>query len=138
MLRDLLNFEGVNWWVLLGGLGLNFITTVMVGLVDIYLRTLESISEFYGNYGAPFMVLVMFLACALVAFIVGKIADDLPLKHAVWSALGAVVPLLLGAVLFVNPNTLMLAIMAVAGAFNGGLLATPRRRYGPPPRSGVR
>ena len=134
MFKDLLNFDGINWWTLLGGLGLNFVITVIVGLGSIYLQATEPEGGFFTSFGAPILVLGLFLACTLAGFIVGKIAGDVPVKHALWSSMGAVVPLLIGSIVFMNPNTLMFPVMALTGGLNGGMLAMPRRRYGPPPR----
>jgi len=132
MFKQLLNFNGINWWTLLGGLGLNFVITAITSLAGAYLATNESTAEFYTKFGPPLMVIWLFLACALAGYIVGKIADDLSLKHAFWSSLGAVVPLLAGALLFFNPMQFMLAGVALAGAINGGMFATPRPHHSPP------
>jgi hypothetical protein len=132
MFKDLLNSEGINWWTLLGGLGLNFMITVLLGLASIYFQAVGPEGGFFTNFGAPLVVLAFFLACTLGGFIVGKIAGDVPVKHALWSSLGAVAPLLIGSITLMNPNTLMFPIIAVAGALNGGMLAMPRRRYSPP------
>jgi len=132
MFRDLLNFQGVNWWTLLGGLGLNFVITMLTSLFGAYLSSAESTSGFYQQAGPPLMVLIIFLGCGLAGFVVAKIADDVPLKHALWSSLGAVVPFIFGAVLLFSPMQIMLAVVAVAGAFNGGIIGSPRPRYRPP------
>jgi len=133
-LKSLLNFEGINWWTLLGGLGLNFVIMVFTSIAGAYLAVNESTADFYTKFGPPLMVMWIFVVCGLAGFIVGKIADDLPLKHAFWSSLGSVVPFLAGAVLFFNPMQFLLAAVALAGAMNGGMLATPRPRYRPPNR----
>ena len=78
------------------------------------------------------MVLAMFLACVLAGFIIGKIADDVPLKHALISSLGAVAPLVLASIRGLNPMLLMLALVAIAGNLNGGMLAMPRPKNRPP------
>jgi FtsH-binding integral membrane protein len=132
--RDLFNFNGINWWTLLGGLGLNFVITAIIAIAGAYLGTNEATAEFYGRYGPPIMVIVVFVACVGAGFITAKIADDVPTKHAFISSLGAVVPFVLVAVLSFNPMLFMMAAIAAAGNLNGGMLAAPRRRHGPPPR----
>jgi hypothetical protein len=132
MFKYLLNFQGINWWVLLGGLGLNFILNLVTSLFATYLAVYPSTAEIFKAYGAPFMVILLFVVFVGAGFVVGKIADDEPVKHAFWASLGAAVPFLVGAVLFVNPNQLMLAAVAVAGALNGGMLAIRKPRYTPP------
>ena len=135
MFSDLLNFEGINWWTLLGGIGLNFIVTMFSSLGGAYLASNDATSEFYRQYGSPLMVLAIFASCILAGYITGKIADDVPLKHAFVSSLGAVAPFLFLAVTTFNLMALMMAAVAVAGNLNGGRLALPRRQYGPPPNN---
>lgn len=132
MFRDLFNFQGINWWTLLGGLGLNFVITTISSLSGAYLASNEATADFYQRFGAPLMVLIIFVACGLAGYITGKIADDVPLKHAVISSLGAIVPFLVGAVLLLSPVQFMLAAVAAAGAMNGGMLSVPRPRRRPP------
>ena len=131
MFKNLLNLEGINWWTLLGGLGLNFVIATIVSIGSIYLGANEATADFYQRYGPILLVLVIFLACGFAGYIVAKIADDQPLKHAFWASLGAVAPLVFGAVLSMcqNPMQFMLAVVAAAGALNGGMLAIPRPRY---------
>jgi hypothetical protein len=131
--RDLFNFDGINWWTLLGGLGLNFVITAIIAIAGAYLGTNEATAAFYGQFGPPIMVLVVFVACVGAGFITAKIADDVPTKHAFISSLGAVVPFIFVAVLSFNPMLFMMAMIAAAGNLNGGMLAAPRRRHGPRP-----
>ena len=134
MFRNLLNLEGINWWTLLGGLGLNFVIATGISITSAVLSEIETTKDFYQRYGLPLVVLAIFLACGFAGYIVAKIADDQPLKHAFWASLGAVAPLLFAAVLSMcqNPMLFMLAVVAAAGALNGGMLAIPRPRYRPP------
>ncbi len=127
--RDLFNFRGVNWWVLLGGLGSNFIVFVIFGLGGAYLAMNEGTAAFYQTYGPVLMVLVIFVACVLTGWVTGKISDDYPVKHAFISSLGAVAPLLFMGVISLNPMMLVLAGVAAAGNLNGGMLSVRKRHY---------
>ena len=129
MLKHLFSFDGVNWWTLLGGLGLNFVLTMFASLGGAYFATNPATEEFYGQFGAPIMIIVIFLMCGVAGFITGKIADDYHVKHAFLASLGAAVPLLAGGVLLFNPMQVMLAAVAVAGNMNGGMLSVPKPRY---------
>ena len=129
MFKELLNFRGINWWTLLGGMGLNFVITTLASVAGAYFASREATSEPYQQHGALLMMLGIFLACGLAGFIIAKIADDVPLKHAFLSSLGAFVPMLVIAVLTFSPHLFMLAAIATAGNLNGGMLATRRRRY---------
>lgn len=128
MLRDLLNFRGVNWWTLLGGIGLNFVISTFLGLFGTYLAANDATAELYARFGAPLMVLAIFGLAVGAGWVVGKIADDEPVKHALLSSLGAIAPLFFAAVMTFNPMLLMMAAIAAAGNLNGGMLAMPRRR----------
>ena len=128
MFSDLFNFQGINWWTLLGGMGLNFIISMLSSLFGSYLAANEATTEMYQQFGAPAMVLVIFLACGLAGYVIAKIADDVPAKHAFLSSLGAFVPFVFTGVMSFNPMPLMLAVVAAAGNLNGGMLASPRPR----------
>jgi hypothetical protein len=129
----MLNFRGINWWTLLGGMGLNFLITMLSSFLGAYLGSNEGTREAYAQYGSALLILVIFGTCLGAGYITGKLADDVPVKHAFLSSLGAFVPLVLGGVMSFNPLMLMSAAVAVAGNFNGGILSQPKSRRGPPP-----
>ncbi len=131
MLRSLFNFQRVNWWVLLSGAGFNLIITLVTALVGAYLANNESTAEAYARWGQPLIMLAIFLLCGVTGWLVAKIADDVPLKHAFLAGMGAFLPFLTMAMLTFSPIFLMLAVVALAGALNGGLLGVPRRHYRP-------
>ncbi len=134
MFRDMLNFKRINWWTFLGGAGLNLLISLFASFIGAYLAANEATSDFYMRFGPVLMVLAVFLACGLAGFIISKIADDVPLKHAFLSSLGAVIPFFAAAVLSINPMLLMMAGVAVAGNLNGGMLGLPKPRYRSPDR----
>ena len=74
-MSSLFNFQGVNWWVLLGGMGMNFIITMVYALLGAYLGSNEATADTYAQIGPPVMVLAIFLSCILAGFIAGKLAD---------------------------------------------------------------
>ena len=129
MFKELFNFRGINWWTLVAGMGLNFVITVFGSLGGAYLATNEATSDAYQQHGPLLMMLAVFIACGLAGFVIAKIADDVPVKHAFLSSLGAFIPFLAMAVLTFAPALLILAAMAVAGGLNGGMLAVRRRHY---------
>jgi hypothetical protein len=129
MFSDLFNFRGINWWTLVGGLGLNFVISTFTSLFGAYLATNESTSAMYGQFGILLMGVLLFIACGLAGFVIAKIADDVPIKHALWSSLGAVVPFLAVAVLSLNPMLFVFGGLAAAGNLNGGMMGTPKPHY---------
>jgi hypothetical protein len=132
MFKNLFNLEKINWWILLGGIALNLTIVLTVGLLNAYVANHEATAETYRQIGGPILLLVIFLACGLAGYLVGKMADDEPVKYAFLSSLGAAVPMAVGALLF-NLAQLLLAIVAVLGGLNGGVLSLPRHRHSPPP-----
>ncbi len=132
MFKNLFNLEKINWWILLGGIALNLTIVLTVGLVNAYVANHEATAEAYRQFGGPILLLIIFLACGLAGYLVGKMADDEPVKYAFLSSLGAAVPMTVGAFLFVNLSQLLLAIVAVLGGLNGGVLSLPRHRHSPP------
>ena len=133
MFGNLLNFAGINWWTLLAGMGLNFVISSGTSLLGAYLITGEATSEFYEANGAPLMLLLLFALYVLSGYIIGKMADDVPVKHAFLSGLGGVVPFLFVAVTTFSIIPLMLAVVTAAGCLNGGMLSVSRRHRVPPP-----
>jgi len=131
MFKNLFNLRKANWWLLFGGIALNLMIVLAVGLMNAYVANHEATAEFYSQIGGAVLLLFLFLACGLAGFFIGKTADDEPVKYAFLSSLGAAIPMALGALLF-NPWQLLLAIAAALGGLNGGMLALPRRRHGPP------
>jgi len=129
MFKEMLNFRKINWWTLLGGLGLNFIITMLASTAGAYLASQEATRDAYQRHGPLLMMLGIFLVCGLAGFVIAKIADDVPIKHAFLSSLGAFVPLLVMGVLTLAPMSLMFAVIAAAGNLNGGMLAVRRRHY---------
>ena len=128
MFSEMFNFRGINWWTLLGGLGLNFVITVFASIGGAYLSSNEATLELYQQIGPPAMVLIIFLACGFSGFITAKIADAEPVKHAFISSLGAIAPFIFTAVISFNIMPIMMAAVAAAGNLNGGILAVRRPR----------
>ena len=129
MFSEMFNFKGINWWTLLGGLGLNFVITVFASIGGAYLSSSEATLELYKQIGPPGMVVVIFLACGFAGFITAKIADDEPVKHAFISSLGAIAPFVFTAVISFNIMPFMMAAVAAAGNLNGGMLAVRRPKH---------
>lgn len=134
MFRYLFSFEGINWWTLLGGLGLNFILTLFTAMGGAYLGTNPGTADFYAQFGAPITVVAYFLLTGLVGFVTGKIAGEYQVRHAFMGSLGGLVPLLVVGVLTFTPMALMLAVVGVAGNMNGGMLSVPKPKYTRPDR----
>jgi hypothetical protein len=132
MFKNLLNFEGINWWTLVAGLGANFVATTFIALAIVALRGDQSAAGVFESFGLLIVLAAIFLICGLVGYIIAKIADDQPLKHALWASMGSAVPFVVFGVLLLNPNLVLGAAFSVLGALNGGMFAIPKPHYRPP------
>jgi hypothetical protein len=126
LLRHVMSFENVNWWLLVSGFGANIIVASVATILGAYLASSESTTAWYALSGAPLMLLGVFVATLLAGTVVCRSADDVPLRHAFLSSLGAVAPFVLGALFTLNYMLLMLALVAVLGNMNGAMVALPR------------
>ena len=71
MWSELFNFTGINWWTLLGGIGLNFIITMVASLFGAYLQSSEATAEVYKQLGPPGMVVAVFACCLGAGWTIG-------------------------------------------------------------------
>ena len=123
--KDVFNLRGLNYWLLASGVGLNIIWTFFI-----FLFALQFLESGGGNPAIVQlgMMIAVFLGAFLTGWLIGKWAADLrgP-SYGVIGSLGSA-----GIILFVLAPTgivgLLTALVALAGGFNGGLFALPRRR----------
>lgn len=128
MLRYLFSLDRVNLWVLLGGAGLNLLIALSSSLVSAYFALAGDERGPLQPLLPPLMLLGVFLACGLAGWIIAKISEDVPLRHAFLAALGAAVPYTYFGLTWLNPWLLILGLVAVAGNVNGALLVLRNRR----------
>ena len=131
MLKKMLNFDGINWWMLVGGVGLNFIISLVSSFLGAYWALSPATQDFYQRYGSALMILGIFLATGLAGYMISKMSHDVPLKHALFSSFGALVPFFVAGLMSLNVMLLMLGLVAVAGNLNGGMLGLPKPHHFP-------
>lgn len=126
-LNRFFDLGGLNFWVLASGNGLNLVITMGVGLGAAWLAT-------NGQYTAQTILLMMgsFLGPLLVAFICGRMERERFETYALATLPGALIPVVFA--ILSNPLPgLMVAVVALLGALNGGRLAamsvTRHRRW---------
>lgn len=134
MLKYLFSFEGINWWTLLGSLGLNFFVSLLAAGLGMFLGTNPGTADFYTRFGAPLTIVVYFILAGVAGYVTGKIAGEYQVRHAFMGSLGGAIPLLAAGVLTINPMALMLAVIAVAGNLNGAIRSIPKPKYTRPDR----
>jgi hypothetical protein len=113
--------EGLNWWVIVSGIGMNFLlmTLLMISVI------------FAGEGGISLAVTTIamslggFLIPLLTAYVCGRLGDERFLSYAFYPLIGYLVPVIWGVISAGVLGILMIAF-GVLGAFNGGALAARR------------
>ena len=131
-LKRVMNTEGLNWWTVVSGIGLNFVFTAFLFL------TMTAFSE---QGLAPWLYTVTmcvgaFLIPLITAYVCGRLADERYLTYALYPLVGFLI-LTVPGILFAGVFGALITAFGVLGAFNGANLvarrAMKRRReiYGP-------
>jgi hypothetical protein len=135
--RRVLQPQGLNWWLVASGIGMNFILTT------IFLLTVTALVSEETNEIAYSLTLSVgsFLIPLLTAYICGRLADERYLTYALYSLAGFLV-LAVPGVLYAGMFGFLVVGFGILGAINGaGLVAQRamhRRReiYGPEDEAG--
>jgi hypothetical protein len=123
--KSLVNFSGLNYWLLASGIGLNLIFTFII----IFL----SFDSLTTNPQAPELIQIglmvaIFFSTFLTGWLLGRMADDNrgPTYGLIGSlgSVGLIIPLLLPAGIL----GFLLAVVALAGGLNGGIMSLPRKK----------
>jgi MFS family permease len=117
--------RGINFWWLASGVGLNLSWAVVV-LLFIF-RVLSAGIDTVENMQLVLMV-GFFIGPLVIGWLIGRWADDgRGPTYGLIGSIGSLV-LILYAVLPSGPLGLLVALVALAGGLNGGLLSQRRRR----------
>lgn len=119
--EEMLNPHGLNWWLVVSGIGLNFVLMTFLMLGVIYAAQ----NEFNPNLITIVMSLGGFLIPLLTAYVCGRLGDERFLTYAFYPLIGYLVPVLFG-ILSSGVFGLLMVLFGVLGAFNGGTLAARR------------
>ncbi len=125
--KELTNLNGINWWLLLSGGGINFIWAS-----GVLIWALQTISEERSTINSiqVWLLLGLFLGPFLVGLMLGKWAADG--RGPTYGIISTIISLgVIGYALIPNGIIGLLALMVhLMGGLNGGLLSQPR---GPSP-----
>ena len=119
--------QGLNWWTIVSGLGMNFILTILLFLLLAYAATL-------GVHEVAYTLLMCLGAVTiplLTAYVCGRIAGERYLSYAFYPLAGYLI-LTVPGILYVGMFGILMVIFGVLGAFNGANLAARhayRRRH---------
>jgi hypothetical protein len=122
--RRVFDLKGLNWWVVLSGMGMNFVLTSFLML------WIASSTSTEGEVaGSALITLVMmgggFFIPLLTAYVCGRLSDERFLTYAAYSLVGYLIPVMPGILASGGMGFLMLAF-GFLGAFNGATLSARR------------
>lgn len=124
MIKKILNLKGINYWYLASAIALNLFWTIAIAL---FLSTLL-LKQVQDSTGLMPVILLLatFLGPFMIGWVVGNMAADLrgP-TYGVYGSLGGAV-ILLAVASSTGSMGFILAIVAIAGGLNGGMVSLRR------------
>jgi hypothetical protein len=127
------NPQGLNWWIVVSGIGMNFVlmTFLVIGVV----YAAENGTN--PAWTTTAMSLGGFLIPLLTAYVCARMGDERFLTYAFYPLIGYLMPVLFG-ITSAGMFGLLMVVFGVLGAFNGGNMAArrARRRQHSPPDEG--
>ena len=115
------NPQGLNWWIVVSGIGMNFVLMTLLVLAILYASqtglspTLFTVAMSLGGFLIPL----------LTAYVCGRMGDERFLAYAFYPLIGYLMPVLFG-MTSAGMFGLLMVVFGVLGAFNGGTLAARR------------
>ncbi|MGI6368631.1 MAG: hypothetical protein ACOX2L_09830 [Anaerolineae bacterium] len=129
LLKHVLSFQDVDWWVLAGGIALNLGIALLATILGAYLAIAPHTAEQYALMGPPVMLLAVFLASLGAGALIARMAYQVPLRHAFIGSIGGAGAFIVGAVVSLNYMLLILALVCILGNLNGAILGLPKPHY---------
>jgi hypothetical protein len=123
--KSLVNLSGLNYWLIASGIGLNLIFTFLAIFLSFYgLRVEPQAVE-----GTQLVLMaIIFLSNLLTGWLIGWMADDnRGPAYGLMSSLSSV-GLIVTVILPTGILGILLAVVALAGGINGGVLSLRRRK----------
>jgi hypothetical protein len=119
--RRELNPEGLNWWTVVSGMGMNFAMTALLFLMF----TVSPLQALGPTINSLAMAIGGFVIPLLTAFVCGRISDERYLAYAFYPLIGYLI-LTVPGVLYAGMFGVLLVVIGVLGAFNGATLVARR------------
>ena len=125
------NPQGLNWWLVVSGIGLNFVLMTFLVIGVIYAAE----NGVNPAWTTAAMSIGGFLIPLLTAYVCGRMGDERFLAYAFYPLVGYLMPVLFG-LTSAGVFGLLMIVFGVLGAFNGGNMAARRanRRLHAPPK----
>ena len=113
--------QGLNWWTIVSGMGMNFLLMVFLSFSLMTFTTEETSPAVFITV----MSLGSFLIPLLTAYICGRISDERYMTYAIYSLAGFMI-LAVPGVVMAGLSGLLVVGFGVMGAINGANLAARR------------
>jgi hypothetical protein len=115
------NPQGLNWWIIVSGIGMNFVLMTFLVLGVVYAAE--------TGVNAALVTTAMsvggFLIPLLTAYVCGRMGDERFLAYAFYPLVGYLMPVLFG-LTSAGVFGILMIVFGVLGAFNGGSIAARR------------
>jgi len=115
------NPQGLNWWIVVSGIGMNFVLMTFLVLGVVYAAQTGINPTLFTTA----MSLGGFLVPLLTAYVCGRMGDERFLAYAFYPLIGYMMPVLFG-MTSAGVFGLLMVVFGVLGAFNGGHMAARR------------
>jgi len=119
--EQMFNPQGLNWWLVVSGIGLNFVLMTFLVLGVVY-ATETGIGPAWSTLA---MSVGGFLIPLLTAYVCGRMGDERFLAYAFYPLIGYMMPVVFG-MTSAGVFGILMAVFGVLGAFNGGNMAARR------------
>jgi drug/metabolite transporter (DMT)-like permease len=114
--------QGLNWWIIVSGIGLNFVLMAFLMLGVIYAAE----SELSAALVTTVMSLGGFLIPLFTAYLCGRMGDERFLAYAFYPLVGYLIPIVFSVAGGDILGVLLMVAFGGLGALNGGNLAARR------------
>jgi hypothetical protein len=121
-LRRALEPQGLNWWTIVSGMGMNFVMTSFLFLFIAF----SPAQEMGQTIATLIMAIGGFLIPLLTAYICGRLSDERYLAYAFYPLIGYLVLTVPGILLGAGVFGILMVALGVLGAFNGANLVARR------------
>jgi hypothetical protein len=115
------NPQGLNWWIVVSGMGMNFVTMTFLVIGVVY----GAENGLNPNITTLAMSIGGFVIPLLTAYICGRMGEERYLSYSFYPLVGYLIPVLFG-IMQAGVFGLLMVFFGVLGAFNGGSLAARR------------
>jgi hypothetical protein len=115
------NPQGLNWWIVVSGIGMNFLLMTFLTLGVIYAAEKEISPALFTTV----MSLGGFLLPLLTAYVCGRMGEERFMAYGFYPLIGYLIPVLFGAA-SAGVFGILMVVFGVLGAFNGANLAARR------------